>query len=1069
MNRQFLVIISNPVLSTLILILTMAAGTMALAFMHRELFPDFSMDEILVEMEYPGASPSEIQDGIIRKIEDALEGMEGVGEYVTSSEDNRASAEIMVRHGYDATTLSNRIRSRVDAISTFPASAERPVINVEQHRTEVMRLYVAADLPERQRKELARSIGDELRGLPAVSQVKLLGVRDYEIGVELSEERLRGLGLGLQDVSHRIASQNLERFGGYVRTDDRNIRIRTLGRKLTARDMSTIPILASESGSLVTLGYVAEIRDEFTEDSVQVAVNGRPAIVFVINKTRAEDALRISRSVREYMHKKQSQLPEHIDFNILYDMTEDLRSRMILLVRNGIAGLCLVTFLLWLFLDPRLSFRIVMGILFSIFGTLAAVWCMGGTINMLSLFGLIMVLGIVADDAIVVGENIHMHLVRGVSPPEAALKGIREVGGPVFAAVLTTVLAFIPLVFIGDTIGKFLRILPLVVIPCLCISLLESLLLLPVHLVHNQRPRKKNDRESTEIPLILKPLWRLYDRTKRLPDLFATRLYPLFLENVLPLRYVWLSGGLCALMLCAGLYLSGHIKIETLPDTGGRLFTASVAMNNGTSERMTRQAVSRIEQGLLRVLAAMGGDGYQYGINRMSIVGSSLSEEPENGSHLGGVQVILGLGENGVVPDDKLLDRWERAIGTVDGVESIVFESIVEGPPGEPVVVWIRGQDTEALTNATRDITARLRTIPGIRRIRSDLSTRVDELRCTLKPEAAHLGITLEGLAGQVRAAFYGVEPVRLQRGRDEVRIKVRYTGKERTSIGSLDSLRIRAPNGVNVPLRSVADVSLAKGESIIRRVNGMRCMTVTADVDNSIITTDEILAYLERNLTKDLEAESPGLDISFEGEERHMEESLHDLAIGYALALLGIFFVIATMFRSYAQPMLILLTIPFGIAGAVAGHFIADCNISLMSLFGIVALSGIGVNDTIVFIERINKNLIAGMEFFQAIKNAGQHRFRAILLTTVSTLGGLAPLLLEPQLSARILKPMALAISSGLLMSTVATLVFIPCMFAALSDLRMLLHRIRTGRWAPREELEPSPARYDILLEHRP
>ncbi len=1066
MKKIFLSFLSNPVLATLVFVLILAGGAMALASMHRELLPDFSLDEILIEAEYPGASPTEVQDGIIRKIEEALKGMEGVADYITRSEENHGSAEVAVRYGYDSTTVLNRIRSRIEAISTFPSGAEKPVITEQLNRTEVLRLYVAAQLPEQQHKELARSIQDDLRALPGVTQVELVGVRDYEINVEISEERLRSFNLHFQDVAERIASESFDLFGGSIRTADRTIRIRTLGSRCTAEDLATLPLLTQKNGAVVTLDRVADIKDGFTDDTSSVAVNGRRAVVFVLNKTRTEDALEISETVKEYVRQKRLQLPNTLDFNILYDSTEDLRSRIALMAINGLGGLCLVMLLLWLFLDSRLGFWVGMGIPVSVLGTLAVICSLGGTINMLSLFGLIIILGIVADDAIVVGENIFLHVQRGLSPPAAALKGVQEVGPPVFAAVLTTVLAFVPLAFLNDTIGKFLRILPLVVIPCLLISLLESLLLLPAHLAHGLKLKKQKKQDKRNSPPLMKRLRRMRNRIKKMPTLFADKHYPPLIERVLKFRYVWLSGGLCVLLLCMGLFPAGFVTIEALPDTGGRLLISSITMPSGTSERLTRQAVSQVEQGLLQLTSNLGTAAEGFNLKRMSVVGATLSEDSETGSNLGGVQVILDSDLHADLTSLDFLERWEEAVGPVNGAESVVFESVVEGPPGEPIEIWLRGRDYTVLKKAAREMTEALQAVPGVRRIRSDLSSQVDELRCTLKPEAAHLGITQTELARQIRAAFYGVESVRLQRSRDDVRVKVRYTGKERASLATLDSLRIRTPDGANIPLYSVAELSLSKGASVIRRVNGMRCLTVTAGVDESATNADEIIAYLSKGVAEDMKKRFPGLDVSFEGDERQMEEALSGLTIGYPLALLGIFFVVATIFRSYAQPLLILCIIPFGISGAVVAHLVAGVNISLMTLFGMAALSGIVVNDAIVFIERINKNLLAGAEIFQAIKDAGRHRFRAILLTTISTVGGLTPLLLENNLSAQFLKPMALAISAGLVVSTVATLVLIPCLFAALSDLRLFYHRFRTGETASREMLEPYPARFNKALE---
>ena len=455
MRRILSAITSNQVFGNIVIVLILVSGIIAVYSMRRELFPDLSMDEIMIEVSYPGAAPLEVKEGVICKIEEVLEGMEGIAEYSTRSEENLGGAEIIVKNGYDSTEVIDRIRSRIGSISTFPQGAEKPVITEVMHRTEVMKLYISADVSERRLKESARRIKDELRLVKGVSQIELFGIRDYEINIEISEERLRTLGLTFEDVAASIAQSNLNMSCGVIRTDTSDIRLRTFGRKYTGRDLASVAVLTHTDGSIVTLDRVAVIKDDFTDDSKMVTVNGNPAVILEIYKTRREDALAISKAVKHYIKEKQSRLPETYLFDVLYDLTDDLRSRIDLLVQNGLMGLGLVLFLLWMFLDLRLSFWAGMGIPVSVLGALVVVWSMGGTINMLSIFGLITVLGIVVDDAIVVGEAVYYHLQKGLSPLNAAMEGVREMGLPVAASIMTTVLAFLPLAFIGDMIGKF--------------------------------------------------------------------------------------------------------------------------------------------------------------------------------------------------------------------------------------------------------------------------------------------------------------------------------------------------------------------------------------------------------------------------------------------------------------------------------------------------------------------------------------------------------------------------------------------------------------------------------------
>ena len=1063
MKRVLYAIARNAVFGNIVFGLILVAGIMAVNSMKRELFPDFSLDEITIEVPYPGASPNEVKEGVIAKLEEAVDGMEGIAAYATRSEENGGNVEINVKHGYRTADVLDRVRSRVGAISTFPGGAEKPIITEALHRTEVMKLYVAANAPELRLKELAYRIRDELRLLDGVSQIELFGIRDDEIHIEISEERLRTYGLTLKDVAASITRNNLNLAGGAIRTDGRDVRIRTLGRRTTGKALASVAVMAGTNGSTVPLGRLADIRDGFTDDADTVTVNGRPAVILEIYKTRREDALEISAAVGSYIQNKQSRIPETVKLGIFYDLTDDLRSRIDLLVKNGLLGLCLVLLLLWMFLDLRLSFWAGMGIPVSILGALVVVWSMGGTLNMLSLFGLITVLGIVVDDAILVSEAVYHHLQKGLSPVDAAVEGVLEVGLPVTAAILTTVIAFLPLAFIGDVIGKFLAILPMVVIPCLTISLVECLFLLPTHLAHGLKKKRPSGQPAFPRSPRVEKLLFFHVRVGKWMEAFSERRYLPLLKKALAGRYVLLCGALCLLLLIVGLVLGGVVKFDVLPESGSTLISASVAMHGGTPAEVTRKAVDRVEEALKTLDDGLKPGGGFLIKNRMTVVGRTISEEPEAGRHVGGVQALVDLKSRPEADIKALLLHWEQAAGPVPGVESIVFETRTEGPPGDPIEVWIRGHDIEALNKAAGDIIEELRKIHGVHQIRSDMTSTIDELHFTLKPEARTLGLTHDELARQVRSAFYGKEAVRFHRGRGDVRIKVRYTQKEREKIDTLHNLRITTPKGHQLPLLSVARMTVSKGVDVIKRMDGLRCVTVTAAVDFSKTNPDEIIDDLSGGFLAKLTQKYPGLNLSFEGEEKHMQDALGSLYVGFPLAILAVYIVVATLFQSYVQPFIILLTVPFGIVGGIGGHLLMGYDLSLMSIFGMVALSGIVVNDAIMLIQRMNDNLALGQPFFTAVEQACRRRFRAILLTTISTLAGLAPLIIETSHQAKFIIPMAISISAGLVFATLLTLFLVPCLYAVLSDLRRVFNHLRNIKREEREVLEPVHRQYAL------
>lgn len=1052
----------NTVFANIVLVLILIAGGIATMSMIRETFPEFSLDIITIAVPYPGADPEEIEEGVSQKIEEALEGLEGIKQYTTKSSENIGTAMIEVKKDYDIRDVLDRVRSKVNAISTFPVDAEKPVITELTLKDAVLLLYFSGDMSERRIKEWSEKTKDEIQQLPQVSHVEIFGARGYEIGIEVSEQRLREYGLTFDMVVNAVRRSSLNLAGGTIRTRGEEIRVRTMGRKYTGEELASIVILARPQGEIITLDRVAAINDGFTEDPINALINGKPSVMLIVYKTKEEDALVISEAVHQFILQKQQQLPDGANFKILYDNTEMLRSRINLLTKNGLIGLMIVFLVLWSFLNARLSFWGGMGIPISIAGALAILWAIGGTINMISLFGLIMVLGIVVDDAIVVGEAIYFHRKQGKPPLKAAVDGVSEVGMPVTAAVITTIVAFIPLFYVGGIMGKFIAIMPAVVIACLAVSLLECLLLLPAHLSHLPDP---NASSTNRHPLIRK-LGIVHRLTSSSMEWFVARIYTPLLSKALYWRYISFCIAISILLLTIGLIRGGILKFEVFPEVDGFIMTSTVEFPSGTPPEVTRQAIEQIDAALLRLAertTTRSGDPMIK--DRMVLIGQTIENMPRAGPHLGSVQAIMLDSERRGVHSKDLMVQWEKEIGPLAGVKSLTFQGLQAGPPGAPIEVWFQGHDMDSILAAAGDLMERLRRFEGVYQINSDYSPGKNEMRLQLKPAARTLGLTVQDLARQIYAGYYGDEAVRLQRGRDDIRIKVRYTAAERSRISDLERVRIRTPGGHAVPLMSVADISFAPGYTTITRTDGMRRVVVSAGVDTNKANANEIFAELAANFFPQLKRRYPKIHVDLQGEQKKMRESFESLYVGYPLALLGIFIIIATMFRSYAQPFIIMFTIPFGIIGAVMGHLLLGYDLSIMSIFGMVALTGVVVNDAIVLIERVNENIAEGMPFFEAILSGGARRFRAIFLTSISTVGGLAPLIMETDLQAKFLIPMALSIAAGIAFATVLTLVLVPSLLALLSDIRLLAHRLRYGFWPKRVELEPARNRHRDLL----
>ena len=1058
MRKLFAAFASNIVFANICIFLMFLLGFLSLNMMRREMFPEMSLDRIMITVPFPGADPEEIEEGILRKIEEALQGEEGIREILTQARENVGTAVVTVMENADTQRVLDRVRLQVDAIGTFPAQAENPVIQEFLLEDIVVILAISGDMPEARMKEWAEQSKSLLLEEPEITLVEIFGARDYEISIEVPEARLREHGITLEQVMDLVRRHNLNIPGGQLRNELEEVRLRTLGRKYTGEELRDIPLLTRTDGTVVRLGDVADIRDGFVEDRMKARVDGRPAVFLHVKKTSQQDAIDISEAVARVLETQRHHLPEGLEFTEIFDTTEMLRGRIRLLVRNGIIGLSLVFLLLWLFLDMRLSFWAGMGMPISMAGALVILWGIGGSINMMSLFGLIMVLGIVVDDAIVVGESIYRHQQKGdTSPLQAAINGVSEVGMPILGAVTTTIVAFLPLMFVGGIMGKFIRILPVVVIACLVVSLVECLLLLPAHLA------EKGIEDRRTGGRLHKFFNRLHDFTGRGLERFIEGPYERFLRLSLRWRYVALCVALGVLMLTGGYFAGGHAEVTMFPKFDSFLLTATVEFPDGTPLEVTDRALDQIEDAVHRLnnhIETRNGDNAIRKIMRLA--GQNLADQYAVGAHhIGSVQILLVESNRRNLDSDTIRALWESEIGVIPGADALNLAGIDAGPPGRPVDIRIRGTNLPAMEAASRDLMRRLATLEGLTQIQTDYRPGRNEIRFRLKPEAHSLGITVQDLGSQISTAYYGGEALRIQRGRDEIRLMVRYPAAERARMSDLEQVRIRTPDGRAIPLFAVADVETGPGYADLTRVDGMRIISVSADVNTEIANAERLNRTIEQDIFPEMVQAHPGVFFEFQGEKQDSAESIASLQIGFPVALIGIYVIIAAIFRSYIQPLVIMLTVPFGIIGALLGHIFRGVEVSLMSLFGIVALAGVVVNDAIVLIEAYNTNIARGMDVRAAIVEAGKRRFRAVFLTTLSTVGGLTPLILETDLQAQFLIPMALSIAAGVAFATLLTLLLIPNLLLVLNDARRLLSYLRRGKWPEhRADVEPGRLR---------
>jgi len=1063
MHSLLKIMARNNIFANLLMAMIILSGLFGASLMNREFFPNISVDFVQIEMLYPGATPSEIEEGICQRFEEAVEGIEGIKKFHSTAREGVGFGFAEVEDGTDEEKVMEDLRAQINAVPTFPVDAEKPVVSLMTFRSAVCNVCLSGDLPQKQLKEKAEEVKDDLLRIPTISQVSISGIPDYEISIEVSEEQLRKYGLTFDAVAARVRRECLNMPGGFLRTEKEEFKIRAMGRRYRGEEFADLVVLTRPDGTIIHLDRLAEINDGFEEDPIYGHFNGNQAVLITVFKTWEEDSLAISTSVRDYLARKNANLPPGVTLTQWGDMSTWISDRIDLLMRNGRLGLALVFGLLWLFLGLRLGFWVAIGIPVSLLGALAVMAAHGKSINMISLFGIIMVLGIIVDDAIVVGESISLHRRRGKPALAAAVDGTFEVFWPVLAAVTTSIVAFLPLFWVSGVMGKFISIIPMAVIAALIVSLIECFFLLPAHL--NHLPAFKPGTPEGEARKRFAPLrWaeRFREGMEHGEERFVERFYRPAVAFVIQWRYAALAASIAVLLVIGGLINGGVLKFVIFPDADNNMLVTRLVFPDGTPMNTTRAAVARLEEGLERATARMAtASGQPVLQNMYSVVGSHSGYVQLKGGNLAEISVELLPSEDRGIYFKEINAAWEQEVGSIEGALSLSYGTIEHGPPGKAIEIWMLADDFDTILGASEKLKRKLAGFEGVYEIEDNYRPGKTEVRVTLKPLAYTLGLTLDEVGRQLRQGYYGAEPVRIQRGRDDVRIKVRYPFEERRSLADLEEVRIRTLAGQEVPFISVADVEFTKGLASINRKDGKRGVAVTAEVRAGVANTREILLELESRFFGRLERDFPGLVCSVEGEQQDTRESVTSLFYGFILAMLLIYLILSTIFRSYIQPFIILFSVPFGLVGAIVGHMLMGLDITIMSLFGMVALTGIVVNDAIVLIECVNDKLGRGVPFFRALEEGGCRRFRAILLTSVTTCAGLFPIITEKSAQAQYLIPMALTIASGVVAATVLTLFVVPCLVGVLSDLRRALRWIRRGYWPTREEVEPASTRY--------
>jgi len=1023
----------NSVAANLLMLLFLVGGFIIGLRMKQEVFPEVDLDIVRVSVEYPGASPEEVEQGILLSIEDQVRGLDGVKKVSGTAIEGQGVVTVEFLRGVDPNKSLQDIKNKVDSIDSFPEEAEKPQVSLLEPRRQVISLLLYGNFERRPLRNLAEKVRDDLIQLEGITLVELSGVSPLIISIEVPQKLLRSYHITLEEIAAIVRDSAVELPGGRVKTPEGDVLLRTEERRDYAREFNNIPVVVDEEGTEVLLGDIAKILESVEDTDLQAFFDGVPAVRIDIFRVGDQTPIGVAKTVLDYVDQLKSTLPEGVGVATWDDRSELFRDRIDLLMRNARIGLILVLILLALFLEPRLAFWVTLGIPVSIIGAFLFIPLTGATINMVSLFAFIVTLGIIVDDAIVMGENIFQKREKGLQHLDAAMEGAHEIAMPVIFAVCTNMAAFIPLFFVPGSTGKLFMQIPAVVVSVFLVSLVESLFILPAHLAHRFRKTlfwKVAAAPSVACNTLLKQL--------------IHGPYVRYLRFALSHRYLTVSGAIAILILSVGVVFSGYVRFSYLPRVDSDLVKVQAILPLGVPVEKSEQVQRLLIEGARRAVRQTGEEQIVRGI--FTQIGAPLgvidpvgdSRIKGEGSHIVAAQMLLVPSDKREVSGIELAKIWRKEVGELPELESISFDATIASGAGRPVDIQLSHPEIDMLERAAEELGLILHHYNGVSDIDDGVTPGKTQLSFKVKPKARGLGITAFELARQLRSAFYGAEALRQQRGRNEVRVRVRLPEEEREQLFTVEEFILLTPEGGEIPLSEAAVIEEGRAYTDIRRADGRRVLTVTADVDEERANANEVIADIEENVLPRLRLKYPGLNYSLEGEQREQAESLDALAVGFSIAMIAIYAMLAVPFGSYLQPFIVMLSIPFGIVGAVIGHLLLGYELSIISMFGIIALSGVVINGALVFVVTANRMRGDG-SVKEAVIHACTRRFRPIMLTALTTFFGLSPMIFETSMQARFLIPMAVSLGFGVLFGTVIILLIIPSLYLILEDLKRL------------------------------
>ena len=1018
----------NSVAANLLMIFILCAGFFSYQHINKKMFPDINPNTILVTVVNPGAAPEDIEQSVVLKVEEAVGDITGIKRITSTSNEGVGRITLELESGYSLSEKLDEVKMQVDAITTLPVQAERPLVTKQEFKSQVLWISVSGDMDRRTRQTMAQNVRDDIMSLPGVNSAQVVGSRAYEISVEVSNQQLLKYHLTIDDIAQAIRRSSIDLPGGSIKTQGGNIVVRTQGQAYTGKEYGKLILRTNPDGTRLLLSDVATVNDGFVEQQDFAKFDNKNTSSIMVQSTGDQNDLQIAAEVKKYVAQKNTEMPHGAKLTIWGDSSYYLSARLNMMFTNLLEGALLVFITLALFLRIKIAFWVMMGIPISFLGAFILMPMMGEwavTINLISLFAFIMVLGIVVDDAIVIGESVYSEIQEHGHSTDNIIRGAQKVSMPATFGVLTTIAAFAPLLFIDATFAAIFRSIALVVSLCLLFSLIESKWILPAHLAHMKyRPLTMETANIVE---------RFQMRFKTWLTRFITGTYQPFLKKCLKYRYNTMASFVAIMILSLTLIVGGFVKVEVFPNVPSDFIQSNIVMVDGSAANERNKVIDKVYQAAVDIAKHNKHNGDSFIKHIMVFTNGDTN-----------ASFVLEL----VKPEFRTLNAyqieklWRDKIGEIAGTKELRFFAGTNAGGGAPLEFQLSGRNDAELEKAALAVQKKLGEYDGVYDIRNSFSRGNQEIKLHIKPEAEVLGLTLSDVARQVREAFYGAEAQRIQRGRDELKVMVRYPEADRMSIADLENMWIKTPSGKEVPFSQVSDFSLGNGFSTITRINRKRAITVSADIDSDKVESRKVIAEMNKKYIPQILADHPTVKYGMEGASKEQTDFLRQLGYAALGALFLIYGLIAIPTRSYVQPLVIMSVIPFGIIGAVVGHWLMGKTINMMSMFGFIALTGVVVNDSLIMVDFINAAKKQGMRTIDAVIQAGVQRFRPILLTSLTTFFGIFPLFFESSLQAQFIIPMAISLGFGIMFATIITLFLIPALYLVKEDISRVFNK---------------------------